>query len=542
MTNEILQGKSDTVNTLIRSDEGEVASAKPRRRLSRHAVKTVFCLLSFFLVTVSVAGNYAWQGPADDVISSGAWGQESNWLVGSVRAKQVPGIDDVAQFVGNMSPIVSFNNNYTVSSIVIPDGNTPEVMFDLGGYAFSVTNAVRIQKTWDSDACFAFTNGQVTTRVASCGITTTEQWDWGGGRIIVQGPEAKLDVENKLSVIGKFSEFLVGCGAKASCNKFEGTTGQVGGVVEVSGVGSLFTVQNEFRLRDRFQMVVSNGGKVSVSVSSSDRVTIGRRRQTGCGAYMKVDNGTFEVTSGDVVVGDVDNGYVYHNSLVLTNGATMTVAGKVGLGCGHNGGKADTNTLAVCNGSTLIGSATSEVWSYGLNRGYDYWSHRNRIYVDGGEVSVMRMRIGNPGARPVSSNDVLFVSGNRAKIALSGTTADAFTLRMGSELRMTIPESGFNVTPIQIPNGGATIVDDLDKGTKKTDFFLDAGVYSRKHKGRPLTLVECGVDSTKSLQLLVDNVTWVNTPEKLRGTLEVVDGKKLVYNPPPPQGLILFFR
>jgi len=494
------------------------------------------------LAAVSFAGNYNWQGPDDSVISSGAWGEKTNWLVGSERASQVPGADDTAQFVGAKSPTVTFDRDYVVSSVVIPnnDANKPRVTFDLGGHTLSVTNAIRIQKTWNNNLGFVFANGLVTTRNVSCGIDSTSQWDYGAGQLILSGANTELYITNNLDLIGYCSGLSITQGAKVNCGKLQASTGVSGGKATISGAGSQLTVRTDFRLKDLFVMTVSDGAKLLVD--TTERAFVGVVRGSNHKTLLTIDNATFEVTKAHVTIGDVDTGSCPNNSLVLTNGAVMTVAKNVVLGTGHLNGKLWNNTLAVRDGSTLTGSATSEIWAHGLNRDKEYFSRSNTIDIADSTVSVMRLKVGNVGPKPTSSNNVLKVSGPRTKIALSGTTADTFTLRMGSELHLTIPEAGFKVTPIQALNGGATIVDDLANGTKKTEFFLDAGAYSKKHKGQPVTLIECGLDSTASLRLLVDNVTFVNTPENLRGTLEVVDGKKLVYNPPPAPGLLLLVK
>lgn len=504
----------------------------------------ILCASILLLSSVSFAETYTWHGEGEQTLpAGGAWGVAENWRVGSERATQIPSVTDTAQFVGAQSPTVTFDTDYTVSSVTIPnnDANKPKVTFNLGGHTLSVTNALRIQKTWNRALGFVLTNGTVTTRDVSCGITAANEWDWGAGLLSVQGANTELYITNRLDVIGSYATLDVANGAKVNCGILQASTGQSGGKATISGVGSQLTVRSDFRLRDRFALTVSDGGKVLAS-QTSGRVMIGNIRSGGRDACMTVDGGTFEVSSTDVTVGDVDSGSVRSNALVLTHGAVMTMAKKLVLGTGHLGGQLWNNMLLVRDGSTVTGSATSEIWAHGINRDKVYYSRENLIEIDDSTVSVMRLKVGNVGPKPTSSNNVLKVCGPRAKIALSGTATDAFTLRMGSELHMTIPEGGFNATPIQALNGGATIVDDLENGAKKVGFFFDAGAYSRKHKGQPVTLIECGLDSAESLQRLADNVTYVNTPENLRGTLEVVDGKKLVYNPPPAPGLILLFK
>ena len=71
---------------------------------------------------------------------------------------------------------------------------------------------------------------------------------------------------------------------------------------------------------------------------------------------------------------------------------------------------------------------------------------------------------------------------------------------------------------------------------------LDAAAFSRKHPEESITIVECEKDSAAALQALADNLSFVNTSSARQGTVEVVDGKKLVYTAPVKAGVILIIR
>ena len=57
---------------------------------------------------------------------------------------------------------------------------------------------------------------------------------------------------------------------------------------------------------------------------------------------------------------------------------------------------------------------------------------------------------------------------------------------------------------------------------------IDASAFDAERKGRKQTLISCAVDSTESLQRLVDNVEFVNAARHGAVTIED-DGTRLVY-------------
>ena len=59
---------------------------------------------------------------------------------------------------------------------------------------------------------------------------------------------------------------------------------------------------------------------------------------------------------------------------------------------------------------------------------------------------------------------------------------------------------------------------------------IDASAFDPERIGRKQTLLACATDSTASLQRLVDNLEFVNTPSRSRGTVTIEDnGTRLVY-------------
>ena len=59
---------------------------------------------------------------------------------------------------------------------------------------------------------------------------------------------------------------------------------------------------------------------------------------------------------------------------------------------------------------------------------------------------------------------------------------------------------------------------------------IDASAFDSERIGRKQTLLACATDSTASLESLVANVEFVNTPRRSQGTVTIEDnGTKLVY-------------
>ena len=71
---------------------------------------------------------------------------------------------------------------------------------------------------------------------------------------------------------------------------------------------------------------------------------------------------------------------------------------------------------------------------------------------------------------------------------------------------------------------------------------LDAAAFGKKHPEESITIVACEKDSSAALQALADNLSFVNTSSARQGTVEVVDGKKLVYTAPHKPGTSIVIR
>ena len=86
MTNAILRGKPDAGNPHVRFDEGEVASAKPRRGslLYKRCVAATFALVAAALAaqtnfTVSASGDADFATLDEAIVAANAWAKAQNW-------------------------------------------------------------------------------------------------------------------------------------------------------------------------------------------------------------------------------------------------------------------------------------------------------------------------------------------------------------------------------------------------------------------------------------------------------------------------------
>lgn len=86
MTNAILRGKPDAGNPHVRFDEGEVASAKPRRGslLYKRCVAATFALVAAALAaqtnfTVSASGDADFATLDEAIVAANVWAQAQNW-------------------------------------------------------------------------------------------------------------------------------------------------------------------------------------------------------------------------------------------------------------------------------------------------------------------------------------------------------------------------------------------------------------------------------------------------------------------------------
>jgi hypothetical protein len=183
----------------------------------------------------------------------------------------------------------------------------------------------------------------------------------------------------------------------------------------------------------------------------------------------------------------------------------------------------------VQGGSTFTaGSAKVEIGATGD-------SSYSGINVDDSTMSGCKViYIGSKENGRCSSNDYFHVSGAAASVDVTGTDADSIKLRAGAQLRFSIPAGGFAATPITTA-GGVSVIADADESVQSysvvpSRLVIDASAFDSERIGRKQTLLACATDSTASLESLVANVEFVNTPRRSQGTVTIEDnGTKLVY-------------
>ena len=143
----------------------------------------------------------------------------------------------------------------------------------------------------------------------------------------------------------------------------------------------------------------------------------------------------------------------------------------------------------------------------------------------------------------INSNACLTVSGTAPSIILSSTSAEAFKVRMGSQVRFVIPKDGFASAPITASKGGVSIVaDENDYAVDPVKLVIEADAFGKAHPQGTTTLIECATASAESLQRLADNLVFMDTPAWRKGKVSVIGGTKLVYTAPPPAGMKIVVR
>ena len=131
---------------------------------------------------------------------------------------------------------------------------------------------------------------------------------------------------------------------------------------------------------------------------------------------------------------------------------------------------------------------------------------------------------GQASAKAPGASDAVVLPAGDYTVTLAGeTVVESLSVGAGAKLSLTVP-ADFGVVPLTVL-GGVT----AESGA---GIVLDAAAFGRKHAEESITLVECEKDSAAALQALADNLSFINTDHVRQGTVEVVDGTKLVYTAP----------
>ena len=116
------------------------------------------------------------------------------------------------------------------------------------------------------------------------------------------------------------------------------------------------------------------------------------------------------------------------------------------------------------------------------------------------------------------------------------TVVEALSVGAGAKVKMALP-SGADATSMVPLTVFGEVAADATAG-----LVLDAASFSRKHPEESITLIECEKDSSAALAALADNLSFINTDHVRQGTVEVVDGTKLVYTAPHKPGTSIVIR
>ena len=542
----------------------------------------VLCGVATLTVTFVSADTFTWHGP-NDAVGSGTFGTAGNWFDSTGnRTQTIPGsADDVV--VGNngvntwSAQTITFGGDAAVASMKVEGGNVRALgkvaylNLALEGYTFNVAGQLYMEgiQGWNgyrSGQCTI--QGGGTASVGSVQIGRAGEWGQGSGSLIVKGSSTVLTSSGEIKVEGPFTKLQVSEGATVSGGKFRvagqavdraavGGTGLEKSTIAITGSSTRFTVKG-FALHHNVDMTISDGATASV---------------TGWGYYNSNYSGFWVPSLGRTLycncIGGAWGGYGTslgnYGTLVVDN-ATFTSSDHFAVGCSRAATGGPGATLTLQNNATFS-AGEFFVGASGESAGQDSTNDvLNVLSGSGLNVSVLRVsQIGNTSfgkmnvsnatvkcqkllvgsyvsANAMSSNAVITVAGAAPSVTLSSTAADAFKVRMGSQIRFILPEDGFASAPINVKGGVSIVADENDYAVDPVRLVIDANAFGKKHPQEAVTLIECATASAESLQRLADNLVFVNTPDRRKGTVAVVGGTKLVYTAPPPMGTKFIFR
>ncbi|MBR4257863.1 MAG: hypothetical protein IKQ17_02405 [Kiritimatiellae bacterium] len=525
------------------------------------------------------ADTFTWHGP-NDAVGSGNFGTAGNWFDSSnARTLTIPGASDDVKFTNGNDlwsvQTVTLDTDRSVASLMVEGGNVRALgkvayaALALDGHVLTVSGQLYMEgiQGWGSYRAGQCSVRGGTLNVGSVQVGRTGEWGQGSGTLIVKGSGTALASSGEVKVEGPFTKLEVSDGATLSGGKFR-VAGQranrsaVGGsgfersTVAIANSGTKVTLTG-FALHHDVDMTISDGAFVKVTgwgyynnnfsgfwIGSLGRTFYGNciggawgGYGTSCGNYgtLVIDNATFE-SSDHFAIGCARAALGGEGAtLTLQNGAKFS-SGElfVGLSGDGTGQNSTNNVLNVLSGSELkVNSLT--VSRYG-NTPFC------KMNVSNATVKCETLRIGGYTSSVLNSNACLTVSGAAPGLTLSSTSATAFEVRMGSQVRFVLPEDGFASAPILVKGGVSIIADENDYAVDPVRLVIDANAFGRKHPNETATLIECATASAESLQRLADNLVFVDTLDRRKGKVAVVGGTKLVYTAPPPLGTKLVIR
>ena len=112
----------------------------------------------------------------------------------------------------------------------------------------------------------------------------------------------------------------------------------------------------------------------------------------------------------------------------------------------------------------------------------------------------------------------------------------ALSIGAGAKLRLALPTDAFDASKAIVTVSGG-IAADATAGL----VIVDANAFGKMYL-KSVTLIKCATASAESLQNLANNLVFVDTLDRRKGTATVVGGTKLVYAAPPPPGTIISIK
>ena len=549
---------------------------------SNRIVSSALCGVVMMTGAMVCADTFTWHGP-NDAIGSGTFGTAGNWFDSTGnRTQTIPGASDDVKLINNGVNLwsvqtVTLDADRSVASLTVEGGNVRSLgkvayaALALDGHALTVSGQLYMEgiQGWGSYRAGQCSVHGGTLNVGSVQVGRTGEWGQGSGTLIVKGSGTTLASSGEVKIEGPFTKMEVSDGATFSGGKFR-VAGQRANRSAVGGSGferSIVAISNSntkvtftgFALHHDIDMTINDGAIVNVTgwgyyntyftsgfwVGSLGRSFYGNciggawgGYGTSCGNYgtLVIDNATF--TSADHFA--VGCNYAAAGgsgaTLTLQNGAKFS-AGEmfVGLSAENASYNSTNDVLNVLSGSELNVSVLRV--SQSGNTSFC------KMNVSNATVKCQQLLIGNYISSTImNSNACLTVSGAAPSITLSSTSAMAFEVRMGSQVRFVLPEDGFAAAPISVKGGVSIIADENDYAVDPVRLVIDANAFGKKHPNGTATLIECVTASAESLQRLADNLVFVNTLDRRKGKVAVVGGTKLIYTAPPPLGMKLVIQ